>query len=103
MDNIKVFARPKLSRNVSSLVRLEEKKICIGMPPASVASVENCNSGQKFEFVFDRVFGLESLPGEVFDVAARDVVRGFLEGCNGSIIAYGETGSGKTDTIEGQG
>ena len=73
------------------------------MPPASVASVDNCDSGQKFEFVFDRVFGLESLPGEVFDVAARDVVKRFLEGCNGSIIAYGETGSGKTDTMEGQG
>ncbi len=30
-----------------------------------------------------------------------DVVRGALEGCNGTIFAYGQTGTGKTYTMLG--
>lgn len=38
---------------------------------------------------------------EVFELAAKPIVNSCLEGYNGSIFAYGQTGAGKTFTIQG--
>ncbi|KAL9955265.1 hypothetical protein ACROYT_G036563 [Oculina patagonica] len=46
---------------------------------------------------------MESSQKNVFDVAAKDIVKQFLEGYNATIFAYGETGAGKTYTIQGEG
>lgn len=52
-------------------------------------------------FTFDRVFGPESKQTDVYNDAARTIVEGVLEGYNGTIFAYGQTGTGKTFTMEG--
>jgi len=52
-------------------------------------------------FTFDRVFGPESKQTDVYNDAARAIVEGVLEGYNGTIFAYGQTGTGKTFTMEG--
>lgn len=38
---------------------------------------------------------------EVYNEAARPIVQNVLEGYNGTIFAYGQTGTGKTFTMEG--
>ena len=38
---------------------------------------------------------------QVYDVVARPVVNSVMEGFNGTIFAYGQTGTGKTHTMEG--
>ena len=38
---------------------------------------------------------------EVYDYCARDIVRQCVDGYNGTIMAYGQTGAGKTFTIAG--
>jgi Kinesin motor domain len=38
---------------------------------------------------------------QVFEDSARSIVDGALEGYNGTIFAYGQTGAGKTFTMEG--
>lgn len=38
---------------------------------------------------------------EVYNQAARPLVQNVLEGYNGTIFAYGQTGTGKTFTMEG--
>ena len=38
---------------------------------------------------------------EVYSICAQPIVLSVLEGYNGSVIAYGQTGTGKTHTIEG--
>lgn len=38
---------------------------------------------------------------EMYAVAARPIVEDFLEGYNGTVLAYGQTASGKTYTVEG--
>ena len=55
----------------------------------------------QYTFAYDRVFGPESLQADVYIAAVRPIVLSSLEGYNGSIIAYGQTGTGKTHTIEG--
>ena len=37
----------------------------------------------------------------MYNLAARPIVENVLEGYNGTIFAYGQTGTGKTFTMEG--
>eukprot|EP01018_Ginkgo_biloba_P020937 Gb_03332 [translate_table: standard] len=52
-------------------------------------------------YAFDRVFGPATTTRGVYDVAARLVVKGAMEGVNGTVFAYGVTSSGKTHTMHG--
>ena len=38
---------------------------------------------------------------QVFEESAQSIIDGVLEGFNGTILAYGQTGAGKTFTMEG--
>jgi hypothetical protein len=55
------------------------------------------------DFSFDAVFGESSTQREVYEDTAMGVVNGVLQGMNGTIFAYGQTGTGKTFTMEGGG
>ncbi|XP_073272728.1 kinesin-like protein KIN-7D, mitochondrial isoform X2 [Primulina huaijiensis] len=50
---------------------------------------------------FDRVFGSDASTQEVYEIAARPVVKAAMEGVNGTVFAYGVTSSGKTHTMHG--
>lgn len=52
-------------------------------------------------FTFDRVFGPASKQKDLFDHAISPIVNEVLEGYNCTIFAYGQTGTGKTYTMEG--
>ncbi|KMT00370.1 hypothetical protein BVRB_9g216780 isoform A [Beta vulgaris subsp. vulgaris] len=52
-------------------------------------------------YAFDKVFGPNATTEEVYDVAARPVVKTAMDGINGTVFAYGVTSSGKTHTMHG--
>ena len=52
-------------------------------------------------FSFDAVFSSKTSQRQIFDTCAAPVVKSVLEGYNGTIFAYGQTGAGKTHTMEG--
>ncbi|XP_021738693.1 kinesin-like protein KIN-7D, mitochondrial [Chenopodium quinoa] len=52
-------------------------------------------------YAFDKVFGPNANTEEVYDVAARPVVKAAMDGVNGTVFAYGVTSSGKTHTMHG--
>ena len=52
-------------------------------------------------YSFDKVFGSDSTQEDVYDAAVRPIVEEVLEGFNCTIFAYGQTGTGKTHTMEG--
>eukprot|EP00795_Rhopilema_esculentum_P000249 gene249-9894_t len=52
-------------------------------------------------FTFDRVFAPECKQTDVYNDGARPIVESAIEGYNGTIFAYGQTGTGKTFTMEG--
>ncbi|MED6181339.1 Kinesin-like protein KIN-7D, mitochondrial [Stylosanthes scabra] len=52
-------------------------------------------------YAFDRVFGPHTSTDEVYEVAAKPVVRAAMDGVNGTVFAYGVTSSGKTHTMHG--
>ncbi|KAK2978273.1 hypothetical protein RJ640_017124 [Escallonia rubra] len=52
-------------------------------------------------YAFDKVFGQSTATQEVYEIAARPVVKAAMEGVNGTVFAYGVTSSGKTHTMHG--
>lgn len=56
-------------------------------------------SKEVLTFSFDYVFGENSAQRQVYEVTARDTVLDMLDGYNGTIFAYGQTGAGKTFTM----
>jgi kinesin family protein 5 len=54
-------------------------------------------------FVFDRVFAAGSSQEEVYLEVGRPLVQEMFRGLNVTILAYGQTSSGKTFTMQGYG
>ncbi|CAD6592369.1 MAG: Kinesin heavy chain [Alectoria sarmentosa] len=52
-------------------------------------------------FTFDRVFDTNSRQIDVFDFSIRSTVDDILNGYNGTVFAYGQTGAGKSYTMMG--
>ncbi|KAG4302478.1 hypothetical protein PCK1_001314 [Pneumocystis canis] len=52
-------------------------------------------------FVFDRVFDESARQSDIFEYSIQTTVDDILNGYNGTILAYGHTGSGKTYTMMG--
>ena len=50
-------------------------------------------------FSYDLCFGSQSTNEEVFEVCIRPIEKHFFDGFNCSVIAYGQTGTGKTHTM----
>ncbi|CAL5000311.1 unnamed protein product [Urochloa decumbens] len=53
-------------------------------------------------FTFDKVFGPTAKQQDLYDQAIIPIVNEVLEGFNCTIFAYGQTGTGKTYTMEGE-
>nr|XP_033819712.1 kinesin-like protein KIF3B isoform X2 [Geotrypetes seraphini] len=52
-------------------------------------------------FTFDAVYDWNAKQFELYDETFRPLVESVLQGFNGTIFAYGQTGTGKTYTMEG--
>ncbi|XP_069800719.1 kinesin-like protein KIF21B isoform X2 [Dendropsophus ebraccatus] len=55
--------------------------------------------GKDKAFTYDYVFDMDTEQGRVYDVCARGLVEGCFQGYNATVLAYGQTGAGKTHTM----
>uniref|UniRef100_A0ACD5WX50 Uncharacterized protein n=1 Tax=Avena sativa TaxID=4498 RepID=A0ACD5WX50_AVESA len=82
---------------------------------ANVQSVISCNDMKRevtvlnslFKqadktYTFDKVFGPKSQQRAIYDHAVAPIVNDVLEGYNCTVFAFGQTGTGKTYTMEGE-
>lgn len=53
------------------------------------------------QFQFDHIFAENEQQQSVYEVSAKQVVNSIFQGFNGTILAYGQTSSGKTHTMMG--
>ena len=53
------------------------------------------------QFTFDNTYGDDAQQEEIYEETASPIVANVLEGYNGTIFAYGQTGTGKTHTMTG--
>src|SRR4051794_19736170 len=47
-------------------------------------------------FTFDRVFDMSCKQSDIFDYSIKPTVDDILNGYNGTVFAYGQTGAGKS-------
>jgi chromosomal replication initiation ATPase DnaA len=52
-------------------------------------------------FAFDFVYNEDATQSFVYENTAKSAVLSVLEGYNATLLAYGQTGTGKTHTMEG--
>jgi hypothetical protein len=60
--------------------------------------VRNSN-GAAHEWRFDRAFGPAATQDDVYDAVGGPIVAKVLDGYNGALLAYGQTGTGKSFTM----
>ncbi|EFR00458.1 kinesin heavy chain [Nannizzia gypsea CBS 118893] len=75
-----------------------------GEPIVDFESEETCRINSKeasSPFTFDRIFDMNSKQSNVFDFSIRSTVDDIMNGYNGTVFAYGQTGAGKSYTMMG--
>lgn len=96
MTSIKVVARfrpqnrTEIELGGQPIVNFETEDTCL------LESKEASGS-----FTFDRVFDMNSRQKDVFDFSIKSTVDDILNGYNGTVFAYGQTGAGKSYTMMG--
>jgi len=100
-ENIQVIVRcrPMSSKEVSNgytgVVKIskEENSVAVSVPK---------NDGSEYkQFTFDSVFDWNSTQEELYKKMVHPLIESVLNGFNATIFAYGQTGTGKTFTMEG--
>ncbi|MPC89135.1 Kinesin-like protein KIF17 [Portunus trituberculatus] len=66
----------------------------------SLLNPDDLDSGPK-TFTFDGAYFLESTTEGIYNDVAFPLVESVLEGYNGTVFAYGQTGCGKSFTMQG--
>ncbi|GKT36021.1 Kinesin-like protein like protein [Aduncisulcus paluster] len=103
--NIKVAVRfrPLNSREIQHAIDRDEipgkSAVTCHVDKKTVDFTTTKSDFEKRRFVFDRVFGASSKQVDVYNFTAKPVVNDVLNGYNGTIFAYGQTGTGKTYTM----
>ncbi|KAG6775130.1 hypothetical protein POTOM_018558 [Populus tomentosa] len=97
MSNITVCARFR------PLSAKERKDSCDSICISSIDSESFIFKDEKDEctYSFDKVFYEESKQADVYEFLALPIVKDAVKGVNGTIITYGQTGAGKTYSVEG--
>src|SRR5574343_302373 len=99
---VKVVVRTRPTPNFASKnlkIDLEKRTIEAFIPKDNAQGLIN-NQQENWKFKFDE-FLHNSSQEDTYEVCAREIVHSVLEGYNGTIMAYGQTGAGKTYTMSG--
>lgn len=86
--NVRVFCR----------IRPHPRAVVTAAPDGS--SIRVVAENKEHAFAFDRAFGPKTTQAAVFDEVA-DVVQSALDGYKVCLFSYGQTGAGKTHTMQG--
>jgi hypothetical protein len=92
-DNIKVIlrVRPKIDRETeqANLLKVEGNSLFVS------------TKSESKQFTYDFIASEESSQAEIFENCGREIADYTLQGYNGTIFVYGQTGAGKTYTLLG--
>lgn len=91
--NIRVYCRVRP-------LNARESGSCISFPNNDEITIRNEAAGMKKTWQFNQVFNEKSTQAMLFD-GIRDLVVSMIDGYNVCIFAYGQTGAGKTHSMQG--
>ncbi|XP_002044329.2 kinesin-like protein KIF17 isoform X1 [Drosophila sechellia] len=98
-ENIKVVVRcrpmnqTEKKGNCQNIVEIDEFTVSVTNPSA--------RRSQQKKFIFDSVYNMKTNTEVIYDEMCYSLVESAIEGYNGTIFAYGQTGCGKTHTMQG--
>lgn len=97
------FQRPVIHATSSTTVSVEAVTNAgtSGGPPTAAPASATGAAQKKQSFSFDQVHGPPTTQHSMFTSTAQPLIGRFLEGFNCTILAYGQTSSGKTFTMTG--
>ncbi|KAF5467065.1 hypothetical protein F2P56_016929 [Juglans regia] len=93
---VAVRLRPKNDEDVLSD---DDFSDCVELQPELKRLKLRKNNWSSESYRFDEVFTETASQKRVYEVVAKPVVESVLNGYNGTIMAYGQTGTGKTYTL----
>lgn len=93
---IQVVVRKKPVNNQKDIIKVDGNNIIVDEPRVRVDLTPYV---ERHTFAFDRAFSGEAPTYEIYKNCVEGIVNHFLKGENGTIIAYGQTGTGKTYTL----
>ena len=104
-DNVKVVVRCRPMNGLEK-DRKEIAIVTVNKEANSLSLYQSTDDGNWTQdaprnFTFDHTYGPSTDQIEVFNTCAKPIVNDVLEGFNGTLFAYGQTGTGKTYTMEG--
>ncbi|XP_048572229.1 kinesin-like protein KIN-UA isoform X2 [Triticum urartu] len=88
--------RPK---NADELAQGADFDTCVELQAECKKLKLKKNNWASESYQFDEIFGENSSQKRIYEVVAKPVVESVLEGYNGTVMAYGQTGTGKTYTV----
>ena len=85
------------------IVRVLDDKHIVVLDPDDEKNYldERTHRTKERRYTFDKAFGSSATNRDVYQKTARALISGVLNGQNGTVFAYGATGSGKTYTMIG--
>ncbi|XP_033129775.1 kinesin-like protein KIN-UA isoform X1 [Brassica rapa] len=86
-------------RNGEEMIADADFADCVELQPEVKRLKLRKNNWDTDTFEFDEVLTEYASQKRVYEVVAKPVVEGVLDGYNGTIMAYGQTGTGKTYTL----
>ena len=102
-DNIKVLVRVRPFDHRENNSNNQTTKCVFADEISNVIELKGKTNNAQGTFKFDFVRNEQSSQRAIFSTIGESVVEKFLEGFHGCVIAYGQTGAGKTYTMQGFG
>ena len=77
------------------------EQVCDFTSPTSL-TFHSSREKNVYRFNFDRIFPPSSTQKDIYDFGVKGIIDSVLDGYNGTVLAYGQTSSGKTYTMQGE-
>ena len=97
--NVNVICRFRPMNNLEKTTGNEQ--VCDFTSPTSL-TFHSSREKNVYRFIFDRIFPPSSTQQDIYDFGVKGIIDSVLDGYNGTVLAYGQTSSGKTYTMQGE-
>ena len=96
--NVNVICR---FRPMNELEKTNGKEEVADFTSPTSLTFHSTKEKNNYKYNFDRIFPPSSTQQEVYDFGVKGIIDSVLSGYNGTVLAYGQTSSGKTYTMQG--
>ena len=97
--NVNVICRFRPMNDLEKTTGNEQ--CCVFTSPTSL-QFNSSREKNTYRFNFDRIFPPSSTQEDIYAFGVKRIIDSVLDGYNGTVLAYGQTSSGKTYTMQGE-